>query len=260
MILFFCCLGGAILRYRSFESGGGGACAEKFKTTPFTVEQKGKIGLTSETCCAKMEQTKNRLVVTKDPTAVDIEDIKRRPQDIANAKALGKVLKVDENFLIGQKVFEVRQLLCFRDDESKESKNARIVRAVELYESLKPADGAEGMLALQMVGTHEAALDCLKRAAVPNQTFEGRDMALKHAHKLMTLYTQQLTTLNKHRGKGQQKVTVEHVNVAPGGQAIVGPVEAGAQTSPAPDPKPAVLEHKIMPILETTPARDKAKS
>ena len=31
-----------------------------------------------------------------------------------------------------------------------------------------------------------------------------------------------LEALNKHRGKGQQKVTVEHVHVHQGGQAIVG--------------------------------------
>ena len=32
-------------------------------------------------------------------------------------------------------------------------------------------------------------------------------------------------TLNRHRGKGQQKVTVEHVHVHEGGKAIVGNVE-----------------------------------
>jgi len=33
--------------------------------------------------------------------------------------------------------------------------------------------------------------------------------------------------LNRHRGKGQQKMTVEHVHVHEGGQAIVGNIEAG---------------------------------
>jgi hypothetical protein len=33
--------------------------------------------------------------------------------------------------------------------------------------------------------------------------------------------------LNRHRGKGQQKVTVEHVHVHAGGQAVVGMVEWG---------------------------------
>ena len=32
--------------------------------------------------------------------------------------------------------------------------------------------------------------------------------------------------LNRHRGKGQQKVTVEHVQVNAGGQAIVGNIES----------------------------------
>ena len=119
-------------------------------------------------------------------------------------------------------------------DASEDTKHERILRALELYESLEPADGAEGMLAMQMVGTHDAALECLKRAALSNQTFEGRDMALKHAHKLMTLYTKQLETLNKHRGKGQQRVTVEHVNVQAGGQAIVGNVESGQRRNAEP--------------------------
>ena len=40
-----------------------------------------------------------------------------------------------------------------------------------------------------------------------------------------------MDTLNKHRGKGQQKITVKHVNVAAGGQAIVGNIEAGKPAS-----------------------------
>ena len=126
-----------------------------------------------------------------------------------------------------QKLNEIRDLLWLPRKFSETEKNVRIIRAVELYESLQPTDGAEGMLAAQMVGTHFAALECLRRASHREQTFAGRDMALKHAQKLMTLYAKQLETLNKHRGKGQQKVTVEHVNVAAGGQAIVGNVDTG---------------------------------
>jgi hypothetical protein len=36
-----------------------------------------------------------------------------------------------------------------------------------------------------------------------------------------------LDALNRHRGKSQQKVTVEHVHVHSGGQAIVGAVGPG---------------------------------
>jgi len=134
-----------------------------------------------------------------------------------------------------EKIREITNLLFLPDDDGKydyseedvgaEERRAKISRAMELYQSLNPADGSEGMLAVQMVGTHSAAVECLHRAAEVNQTPEAINMALNQAHKLMALYTKQLSALDKHRGKGQQKVTVEHVNVAPGGQAIVGNVE-----------------------------------
>ncbi len=52
--------------------------------------------------------------------------------------------------------------------------------------------------------------------------------ALSQANKLSRTYTLLLDALNRHRGKGQQKVTVEHVHVHSGGQAIVGTVETPA--------------------------------
>lgn len=166
-------------------------------------------------------------------------------------------VEVDDIIVETRKLNEISELLWLPDSLNTEEQNARIVRAVELYDSLKPADGAEGMLAVQMVGTHTAALECLRRAAVDGQTFAGRDMALKHAQKLMVLYAKQLETLNKHRGKGQQRVTVEHVNVAPGGQAIVGNVNTGDRQA---DSKPASIEHSPeMPLAEVVPAK-KAKT
>jgi hypothetical protein len=147
------------------------------------------------------------------------------PYELPNGTALREVFDTDETALTNRKLQEIAALLWHSEGATEEDITVRLVRAVEQFESLAPADGAEGMLALQMVGTHDASLECLRRAALLGQTFAGRDMALKHAHKLMSLYTQQLAALNKHRGKGQQKVTVEHVNVAAGGQAIVGNVE-----------------------------------
>jgi hypothetical protein len=58
------------------------------------------------------------------------------------------------------------------------------------------------------------------------QTFEGRRENLAQANKLSRTYATLLEALNRHRGKGQQKVTVEHVHVHSGGQAVVGVVEA----------------------------------
>jgi hypothetical protein len=73
----------------------------------------------------------------------------------------------------------------------------------------------------------DAAMECYRRAMIGEQTFEGRRENLSQANKLSRSYATLLEGLNRHRGKGQQKVTVEHVHVYEGGQAIVGHVEGG---------------------------------
>jgi hypothetical protein len=87
-----------------------------------------------------------------------------------------------------------------------------------------------------MVACHNAAMDCCRRAMIPEQTSEGRKMNLNFATKLTRTYALHMEALDKHRGKGQQKVTVEHVHVHKGGQAIVGtvnhPETGGVVTNP----------------------------
>jgi hypothetical protein len=96
--------------------------------------------------------------------------------------------------------------------------------AIAAVEEIKPRNPIEGMLAAQMVVTHAAAMECFRRAHLPEQSFEGRQMALSQANKLVRSYAALVEALDKHRGKGQQVVRVEHVHVHSGGQAIVGAV------------------------------------
>ena len=76
---------------------------------------------------------------------------------------------------------------------------------------------------------------------VAGQTVEGRDLNLKHATRLMSVYERQVAALDKHRGKGQQNLTVKHVHVAEGGQAIVGNVthNPAAEDPKSPDADPS---------------------
>src|SRR5262245_25134487 len=90
---------------------------------------------------------------------------------------------------------------------------------------IKPGDELEGMIAAQLIAAHNAAMECYRRAMLGEQTFEGRRENLSQANKLSRTYAVLLDALNRHRGKGQQKVTVEHVHVHSGGQAVVGTVE-----------------------------------
>jgi hypothetical protein len=89
-----------------------------------------------------------------------------------------------------------------------------------------PKDELEGMIAAQLVSCHNATMECYRRSMLSEQTFEGRQENLNQANKLSRTYATLVDALNRHRGKGQQKVTVEHVHVHSGGQAIVGTVES----------------------------------
>ena len=54
---------------------------------------------------------------------------------------------------------------------------------------------------------------------------------MNQANKLSRTCAALTEALDRHRGKGQQRITVEHVNVHAGGQAIVGAVTAGGESS-----------------------------
>lgn len=97
---------------------------------------------------------------------------------------------------------------------------------------IAPRDELEGMMAVQLIAAHNAAMECYRRAMIPEQSSEFRSANLSQANKLSRTYVTLLEGLNRHRGKGQQKVTVEHVHVHAGGQAVVGLVETGAKANP----------------------------
>ena len=89
------------------------------------------------------------------------------------------------------------------------------------------------------------------------QTFEGRRENLSQANKLSRTYATLVEALNRHRGKGQQKVTVEHVHVHSGGQAVVGMVgNPGGGDPPKSEDQPHAkqIAHASQPTL---PAADK---
>ena len=117
------------------------------------------------------------------------------------------------------------------DHHAQPDQGSRDVKRIAVRAFLKevaPRDPLEGMLAAQLLGLHEAAMECLRRGAVAGQTFEGRQANLGQAGKLTRSYAVLLEALGRHRGKGQpQVVRVERVTVEAGGRAIVGAVSQG---------------------------------
>ena len=88
---------------------------------------------------------------------------------------------------------------------------------------IRANDEIEAMLAVQMVATHFAATRALRRLK-GSDTVSQQDSNGNLAVKLLRTFAAQTEALQRYRGKGQQKVTVEHVHVHTGGQAIVGSV------------------------------------
>lgn len=103
-------------------------------------------------------------------------------------------------------------------------KEKNILTAIK---GINPNDTTEAMLASQMITTHNAAMKAFEEAESYNMKKDPQYKKLSIAsaalgNKLMRTYTMQMDALNKHRGKGQQKITVEHININNGGKAVVG--------------------------------------
>lgn len=102
--------------------------------------------------------------------------------------------------------------------------NANIALAV--VSELSPRDGLEAMLATQMASIHIAMMrqsSLLAGANLPSQM----EIHERIFNKLARTFAAQMEALRKHRNGGKQTVTVQHVNVGDGGQAIVGNVQTG---------------------------------
>jgi hypothetical protein len=94
-------------------------------------------------------------------------------------------------------------------------------------DSIKARDSTEKMLTHQMAAAHKAALDLLAKSAQQRNTVEQARLA-NTAARLMDTYQRAMLTLKRYRSDGRQIVTVQHVKVADGGQALIaGAVNTG---------------------------------
>jgi hypothetical protein len=120
-------------------------------------------------------------------------------------------------------------------------------------------DETEGMLATQMVATHAAAITTL-RLVKDSETLLERDRHGSLAVKLLRTFALQVEALQRYRGKGQQKVTVEHVHVHAGGQAIVGAITPGGRGKEKSDEQahaPSEITHEPRtPMWSQDPERE----
>ena len=161
------------------------------------------------------------------------------------ASAASSPVSDDWNTLLGDQV--VHTLPKSTDPEMEERQfNAAVAGLM----GIGPKDELESMMAAQLIAAHNAVMECYRRAGLAGQTPQGRNECLSQASKLSRAYAALLEALNRHRGKGQQKVTVEHVHVYAGGQAVVGVVEhtgGGHQINSQEQPHASKLHMHLSP-------------
>ena len=141
--------------------------------------------------------------------------------DLAHILMMADLGTCDLNFLIGMQ----GQIATIgapgrKIDEGASNFLLSVVRGVQ------PRDELEAMLAVQMGAIHQATMTFARRLNHVD-TIPQQDAAERALNKLARTYAMQMEALKRYRTSGQQKVTVEHVTVNAGGQAIVGTVQGG---------------------------------
>ena len=96
---------------------------------------------------------------------------------------------------------------------------------LSVVKGIQPRDQVETMLAAQMAAVHIASMTFARRLAQV-ENIPQQDSAERAFNKLTRTFAAQMSALKEYRSKGEQKMTVQHVHVAEGGQAIVGNVNA----------------------------------
>jgi hypothetical protein len=166
-----------------------------------------------------------RLKVINSETRSDVSF--DHPDQIVAAALLTKALgSVSGNFAHGI-VTQVVQAISPAGHVDQQSLNF----VIDVIKGTKPNDQVEAMLATQMAMTHMASMSSARRLAQA-ENIPQQDSAVSAFNKLARTYPAQMDALKRYRTGGeQQKVTVQHVSVNNGAQAIVGDVVQAPRSS-----------------------------
>lgn len=111
-----------------------------------------------------------------------------------------------------------------------------VALGIDTAASIEAANGIEKMLAHQMAAAHEAAMRFTNTALLLEQKAERNPACTVEAARcanvaarLMSTFQIAALTLHKLRNGGNQTVTVEHVTVQAGAQAVIGNVDTGGK-------------------------------
>ena len=192
------------------------------KKNEYTDEEKTRL--------AKYEQRANKKPVKfkaeesdSDKPSIALKDPDDPLMFVKLSEAMGTQDSDLQGYLLQQAIYTFKDAGGADGGKAAFSANA----AFAILTGIQPQDELEGMLAIQMIGVHNMAMETLARAGYRDQTFEGKQANINQATKMLRTFMSQMEALKRYRTGGQQKMIVEHVNVNEGGQAVVGTVNQG---------------------------------
>lgn len=155
----------------------------------------------------------------------------------------------------------LNQLMATAGSKEGQVDERRLNFMLSVMKGVQPRDQLEAMLAAQMAAVHMATMTIAQRLAhvenIPQQ-----DSAERAFNKLSRTFTTQMEALKRYRTGGEQKVTVQHVSVAEGGQAIVGNVtQAQRENVPgkaAASPPLALPNSNVLPMPIIDESKERA--
>jgi hypothetical protein len=186
-----------------------------YKQTPAEIE-----AIDAFAAARKKQAPRLKVVVTgRDAVTTDVDHPDSAIGTIALMRALGTT---DFDFYSGL----IRQLL--NASKEKEVSESGTNFMLSVIKGIEPRDQTEAMLASQMAAVQMALMTFARRMAHV-ETIPQQDSASNAFNKLARTFAAQVEALKRYRSGGEQKMTIQHVHVAEGGQAIVGNVSAPAE-------------------------------
>lgn len=181
----------------------------------------------------RFDEEADALLAVQEPPITAKGEVMRPHIDGLRAEGRGIALDTLQNAGIIQEEASIR-----RTDLLLQEGVDIVSMAIDAAESIQAVNSLEKMLAHQMALAHEMAMrsgDAATRELTqlqdgyPRRTDAGAEYQrlANCTARLMNAFQQGLLTLKKIRIGGNQTMTVQHVHVESGGQALIGPVQGG---------------------------------
>ena len=250
-----------ILRGTHLKRGSDPFCGDVQMAARETKQHKEKKALHKVTAAERSAVDKHfarreakpsvRLKVSKNGSVPQIE-LDHPDKPIGQALLGESLASADGDFVNG-----IVSQLASASGRGREIDEHGLNFMLSVIKGIEPRDQLEAMLAAQMAAVHVASMTFARRLAQV-ENIPQQDSAERAFNKLTRTFAMQMEALKRYRSGVEQKVSVQHVSVADGGQAIVGnvtqaPRENGQEKAAA--PPPALTDTNVVPM----PTLDKSK-